>query len=269
MTAIRIKKIALAQMAVSRGEPAKNLEKAEAFIIEASGAGADLLVFPEMMTTGFNWSFNRGYLNSAEKDLDTLTSLARRYGIDVVGSILEKTVRNQSANTMYYIDSTGAVKLKYRKSHLFTLFGEEQHMEPGESLECAQTSIGYVCPAICYDLRFPELFRYGVERGAEAFILSAAFPHPRMDHWKVLIQARAIENQAFVIAVNQCGVELHDSDVGDIEYFGHSMIVDPWGTVLVEANENEGVYFAEIDLNDVGRVRGRLTALKDRRKDLF
>jgi predicted amidohydrolase len=100
-------------------------------------------------------------------------------------------------------------------------------------------------------------------------VLPAAFPHPRLAHWRTLIQARAIENQSYLIATNQCGVEGHGSTVGETKYFGHSMVVDPWGEIVLEADESEGLLFAEIDTSTVAKVRARLSALQDRRPELY
>jgi len=120
--------------------------------------------------------------------------------------------------------------------------------------------------SICYDLRFPELFRACSERGAEVQLLPAAFPHPRLEHWRVLVRARAIENQCYLISVNQCGTEGSNAEVC---YFGHSMVVDPWGEILFEADEAEGLHCVELDLDRVAAVRKKMGALADRRKDLF
>ena len=157
----------------------------------------------------------------------------------------------------------------YRKVHLFTLFGEQKHVEAGERIVTADTALGRIGCSVCYDLRFPELFRKCALDGAVIQVLPAAFPHPRLAHWRTLIQARAIENQSYFIATNQCGVEGHGSSVGETHYFGHSMVVDPWGEITLEADESEGVHFVEIDIAKVAKTRTALTALKDRRPELY
>jgi len=130
-------------------------------------------------------------------------------------------------------------------------------------------ALGQTGFGICYDLRFPELFRKNTELGAEVQILPAAFPHPRLAHWQTLVRARALENQSFFIAVNQTRSEGPRGEEGDIRYFGHSMVVDPWGEVLLEAGEAEELLFLDMDLAEVGRVRSKLTAWEDRRPELF
>jgi predicted amidohydrolase len=262
-------KIALAQFAVARGDVAKNLSCITALATEAADAGADLVCFPEMCTTGFDWQVNRALLDSAASTIAELQQLAREQQVAICGSFLEKTETGNAANTLYYIEVGGAIAARYRKAYLFSLFREERHVEAGNELVIADTSLGRFGCSVCYDLRFPELFRACMQQGAEVQLLPAAFPHPRLAHWQTLIRARAIENQSFFVAVNQCGVESHGSDVGDIHYFGHSMVVDPWGEVLVEADESEGLFYAEIDVQTVANIRSKLTALDDRRPELY
>jgi Predicted amidohydrolase len=136
-------------------------------------------------------------------------------------------------------------------------------------MEVLDTAYGKVGCAICYDIRFPELFRHSMLNGAVMHLLPAAFPHPRLEHWQTLIRARAIENQFFMIACNQCGVELHSDGVGQTKYFGHSMIVSPFGEVVLEADESESLFVAEIDLDEIAKARKAMTALDDRRPDLY
>ncbi|HAV12715.1 MAG TPA: carbon-nitrogen family hydrolase [Opitutae bacterium] len=262
-------KVALAQIEVARGEIARNLHKVCHFIKEAAEQHAGLVCFPEMCTTGFDWELNQGLLENAASTIQALQAAAQYHQIAVCGSFLEQTKKGAAANTLYWIQTDGSIAAKYRKTHLFSLFHEEQHVEAGNKIIVADTSLGKVGCSICYDLRFPELFRACAQAGAEVQVLPAAFPHPRLVHWLTLVRARAIENQCFFIAVNQCGTERHGSDVGDTTYFGHSMIVDPLGEVLVEADESEGLFYAEVDLKAVGLAREQLAALKDCRKDIY
>lgn len=176
------------------------------------------------------------------------------------------------ANTLFYISADGSVAGRYRKIHLFSLFREDRHVEPGERVEVIATEFGKVGFGICYDLRFPELFRKNAAAGAVLQILPAAFPHPRLEHWRTLVRARAIENQCFFVAVNQVGNEGGETAAdaaGAIRYFGHSMVVDPWGAILVEGEEAEALLTVDLDLDAVGRVRSELTAWNDRRPELF
>lgn len=262
-------KIALAQFSVERGSVDANLKAINAFIKDAAVAGASVLFLPEMCTTGFDWAKNRELLDSAADSIRTLQAAAQAVGVAVCGSFLEKTESGSAANTLYYIEKDGSIAAKYRKVHLFTLFREDAHVEAGNEILVADTQCGKIGCSVCYDLRFPELFRQCALQGAELQFLPAAFPHPRLAHWQTLIRARAIENQSFFVAVNQCGYEGHDGDVGTTQYFGHSMVVDPWGEILLEADESAGMHVVEIDLSQVSKTREKLTALKDRRADLY
>ncbi|MGJ8653962.1 MAG: carbon-nitrogen family hydrolase [Opitutaceae bacterium] len=262
-------KIALAQFAVARGDVAKNHARIAEFVVEAASCGAGVVCFPEMCTTGFDWAVNRALLERAESSIMEIQKLALEHEVAICGSVLENTESGKPANTLYFIEANGSISAKYRKTHLFSLFHEEQHVEAGNEIVVAETSLGKLGCSICYDLRFPELFRACMSKGAEVQLLPAAFPHPRLAHWQTLIRARAVENQAYFIAVNQCGTESHGSDVGETHYFGHSMVVDPWGEVLVEADESEGLFSANIDINAVAKTRSKLTALDDRRPELY
>ena len=262
-------KIALAQFEVQRGDPAANLVTIRSFFEQAKAAGAEALFLPEMCTTGFDWKYNLELLSDAPAQRDEVGALAREYDIAVCGSFLDQAESGRPANSLYFFERTGALVAQYNKLHLFTLFDEHQHVEAGKTIVTADTSFGKIGCSVCYDLRFPELFRQCALSGAELQVLPAAFPHPRLGHWRTLIQARAIENQCYFIATNQCGVESHGTTNEETQYFGHSMVVDPWGKILLEADESEGLFVVEINLQIVAEVRERLPALKDRRPELY
>jgi predicted amidohydrolase len=262
-------KIALAQFEVVRGEPVANLEKIRAFAAESKARNVDTLFLPEMCTTGFDWRKNRSLLKEADKHRNVIAELSRTFGIAICGSFLEATSAGRPANTLYYFERSGEIALRYRKVHLFTLFNEEKHMASGDTIVTGRTELGLVGCSICYDLRFPELFRKCALKDVAIQALPAAFPHPRLVHWQTLVRARAIENQMYVVATNQCGTEDHGKETGSIHYFGHSMVVDPWGEVLLEANESEGVHVVDIDLETVATIRAQMTVLKDRRPELY
>lgn len=262
-------KIALAQFSVARGQPDLNISKIIKYIESAKAQRVEVLFLPEMCTTGFDWAKNKSLLDEAGESVEIIRRQAATSGVSVCGSFLEKTETGNAANTLYYFNSDGKELAKYRKVHLFTLFHEEAHVEAGNAIIVADTELGETGFSICYDLRFPELFRKCALAGAEVQVLAAAFPHPRLDHWQTLVRARAIENQCFFIATNQCGYEGHGVDIGKTHYFGHSMVVDPWGEIVIEADESEGLFTAELDFTKVGKIRNELTALKDRRSDLY
>jgi predicted amidohydrolase len=200
---------------------------------------------------------------------DKVGALAKEYQIAICGSFLEKGPSGKACNTLIYFNREGEVLAKYRKLYLFSLFNEDQHVEPGQDFVVTDLKGCRAGFAICYDLRFPELFRKNTDLGAQIQILPAAFPHPRLEHWRTLVCARAIENQCYIIAVNQSGVEGHGEDVGSTHYFGHSMVVDPWGVILAEAGEDAEQFTVDLDLDRVKRTRSKMTALKDRRPELY
>ena len=262
-------KISLAQFEVARGDAEVNLARIASLAAQASAAGSNLLCLPEMCSTGFDWKYNQAILEQASSHIEKISGLARTHGIAICGSFLEQTEAGNAANCFHYFDGKGALLARYRKLHLFTLFHEERHVEAGNEYITFETGGARFGAAICYDLRFPELFRATTEAGATIQLLPAAFPHPRLEHWRTLVRARAIENQTYFVAINQCGVEGHGSSVGETRYFGHSMVIDPWGEIVAEADEVPCLLQVEIDLALVAKVRSKLSAWEDRRRDVF
>jgi predicted amidohydrolase len=262
-------KLSLAQFEVARADCRANIKRIAESAAQASASGADLLCLPEMCTTGFDWKYNRSHLDSAGADAEQIGSIAATHGLAICGSFLEKTESGRPANCFHYFDANGRLLIRYRKLHLFTLFHEERHVEAGHEVIAFDTKHGKMGASICYDLRFPELYRRSTQAGAILHLVPAAFPHPRLAHWRTLLVARAIENQTYVVATNQCGVEGHGSSVGETQYFGHSMVVDPWGEIVAEASEDACLLEVEIDLSLVAKVRSKLSAWDDRRTDLF
>jgi len=256
-------------MVVATSRPEENLRKGEAYIAEAARRGSDVVCFPEMWTTGFNWANNERMARDHEKVIDRLADMARRYGIWVNGSMLALNENGKVSNTSILFDSKGARAGTYRKTHLFSLLHEDEHMEAGRSLCVVDTPWGSAGLAVCYDIRFPELFRTYALKGVKILFSPMAFPYPRIQHWKVLVRARAIENQFFMIGTNQVGTENLGQD-GAITYFGNSVIIDPWGETIVEANETEeALLTATIDVGRVNEVRNKMKVLQDRRPDLY
>ena len=260
--------ISLLQMAVSQGAPAANLAKIEPRVKEAASRGSQLLCLPEMFTTGFNWAKNRELLPRWRESVDAVAAMARENRIWIAGSILTGDDGGKMRNSLIVWDDTGREFCVYHKTHLFSLFGEEKHVTAGERLEVAPTPWGPMGLSVCYDLRFPELFRECALRGAVLQFLPAGWPHPRLEHWRVLTRARAIENQLFMIAVNQCGAE-ELSPGNAVKYCGHSAVIDPWGNTLCEADEGEELLTVRIATSEVAAIRAKLPALKDRRPELY
>jgi omega-amidase len=259
--------ISLAQIDVAVSDPEANIVKAESLVAEAARRKSDLICFPEMWTTGFNWDYNRRTAADHARSAARVADIARRHSIWINGTMPESAGPDRLSNASVLYAPDGRRAGVYGKAHLFSFMGEDRHMVPGPSICLADAPWGATGLAVCYDVRFPELFRTYALKGAALVLLPAAFPHPRLEHWRVLVRARAIENQMFVAAINQVGTEeLAD---GPVAYFGNSMIVDPWGGIVAEAGEEEALVTATIDTGMVDEVRGRMRVLGDRRPDLY
>lgn len=264
-------KIAIVQMSPDANDFGKNLSKANELAKKAKELGAEMAVFPEMFICGFNYKKNLEWLK-ANSDLAEvqLCKIAKQNSIAICGSIphlIDET--RPPVNRFLFIDSSGKILAHYDKAHLFSVFNENKYVSRGNEIVVADTPFGKLGFAICYDLRFPDMFTNMMKRGANLIVLSAAFPHPRSEHWRVLCRARAIENQCFLVAVNRSGVEKFPS--GEIKYFGMSAVLDPWGVVAAECapDEEDAIAIADIALSDVDDIRARIPAITDRREDLY
>jgi len=261
--------VTVAQVEVARADHASNLEKGRALVAEAARRGSDLVCFPEMWTTGFDWDANRRIAAEHEKVSEDIAALALEHGIWVSGSMLSLNRDGSLSNTHRLFDPDGRVAGEYGKAHLFTMIHEESHEKAGDSLCLVDAPWGPTALTVCYDIRFPELFRTYALKGAVVTLSPMAFPHPRLHHWKVLVRARAIENQMFVVGANQVGSEDFGPD-GVATYCGDSVIIDPWGGTVIEGGETgEMLLTATIDTDMALRVRDRMKVLEDRRPDLY
>ena len=262
-------KVSVAQMDVATSDPAENLRKGEIRIAEAAERESDLICFPEMWTTGFNWAKNELIATKQDEIIGRIAEMAKHYNIWINGSMLALNDQGRVANTSILFDSGGKIAGIYRKTHLFSLLNEDKHMAAGDSLCTVDTPWGLVGLSICYDLRFPELFRTYALQGVKMVLSPMAFPYPRLAHWKVLVRARAIENQMFMVGTNQVGSENFEKE-GTLTYFGDSVIIDPWGETVLEASETEEeLLTASIDMQKVDEIRNKMQVLKDRRPDLY
>jgi omega-amidase len=256
--------ISLGQMNVILGEPEQNLRQAEAMVAEAAGQGSDLIVLPELWSTGYDLERVARYATPTDQGIFAETAaLARAHNIYILGSCLALTGPERYCNTAVLFDPNGRVLATYSKIHLFRLMDEEQFLTPGDHLATIATPWGLAGLAICYDLRFPELFRaYGLAN-AQMVFLPSEWPNPRLAHWRTLLRARAIENQFYVIACNRVGASK------GIDFFGHSCIIDPWGETISEAGDTETVISATIDLTLVDTIRQKIPVFADRRPELY
>jgi len=255
--------VALAQMDVALSDPTANLAAAKSLITQAAAAGAELLVLPELWTTGYELARAGEFAATLdEPPFTTLSSLAREHRLHLVGSMLERQ-NSQIYNTAVWYDAAGALLGAYRKLHLFPLIKEHVYLTPGHETPLITSPWGPAAMALCYDLRFPELFRKYAVAGAKLMIIPAEWPYPRVTHWQILLRARAIENECFVIACNRVGQDRHNP------YCGRSAVVDPGGQVLMEGKETPELLFAQLDLSLVEKVRSHIPVFANRRPECY
>lgn len=225
--------------------------------------GVDLVTLPELWPTGY-FAFD-DYAATAQP-LDgplchRLAEAARTARVHLhAGSMVERDEDGRLYNTSLLFTPDGRLAHTYRKYHLFGHQSREsQLLTPGSTVDVVDTAFGGVGLSTCYDLRFPELYRLQVDRGARVLLVAAAWPMARLAHWRLFTQVRAVENQSFLIATNAAGVD------GDVTLAGHSVVVDPWGTVLAEAGADEQTLEVSLDPAEADRFRTGFPALADRR----
>ncbi len=259
----------------SSADKGRNLEVAGGFVAAAAAAGAKLVVLPEK----WNLLGSAADLDDGAEALESGPTLAaagewaREHGIHLVaGSIAERVPGEERLfNTSCLIDPAGEVVAVYRKIHMFDVdvggvsYRESDREQPGDEIVRADVEGLGLGLSVCYDLRFPELYRVLAVGGARVITVPSAFTATTgRDHWEVLLRARAIENQVFVIAADQVGAAPPHYDS-----WGHSMIVDPWGEVLAEADAGEGFVCAELDLDRQDEIRSSLPSLANRRPGAY
>lgn len=219
-------------------------------------APGDLVVLPEMFDSGFSFTIER--TNDADSaTLHFLQDLARELRCTIQGSRTVIGPEGRGLNRATIVGEHGQILCEYDKIHLFSPGREPERFSPGARVVTYAWNGMTICPAICYDLRFPELFRAGLKMGAQMFALGANWPTPREHHRVALSIARAIENQAFVASVNRCGRD------PQFAYAGGSLVVGPKGDVLARADDRECVLSVEIDAEAVTRWRGEFSAWRD------
>lgn len=256
-------RISLAQMDIHRGVPQENLQRAAALSAEAARRGSHLLLLPELWGSGY--SLKRAAELAAplgEGLFAEVSALARRHKMALGGSLLEADGESVY-NTFALYGADGSLLAAYRKIHRFGPMGEDRYLEAGAHPVTAKTPWGLTGLAVCYDLRFPELFRGYALAGVSLVLIVAEWPVPRIAHWRTLLQARAIENQYFVAAVNRVGEESGQT------FGGHSGVLTPWGEYLLEAGTAPALLTVDVPLDEVPRARQSFPTLADRRPEAY
>jgi len=255
-------RVHLLQMDLVWEDKAANHAGARSMLNDASVSAGDLVVLPEMFDTGFSFKVERT-ADTGGETLGFLVDLAKAFGVWVHGGRTVVSADGEHGlNRCEVVGPSGEVACSYDKIHPFSYGRESERFVGGDKVVTYGWGEGdaalRVCPAICYDLRFPELFRRGLDLGAEAFAVGANWPAARAAHWRALSIARAIENQAFVFAVNRVGSD------PSLSFRGGSVVVDPKGELLGELGDDAGVLSVEVDPRAVRDWRAEFPAWRDR-----
>lgn len=257
--------VAVIQMDIHLGDPDENIKKTVQQIELAAKKQPDIIVLPELWTTGYALDRLEEIGDAeGERIKELMSSLAKKHRVNIVaGSIAKKTPQG-IFNTMFAFNRNGEQISEYSKLHLIRLMQEEKFISPGTSRGNFLMEDIPAAGVICYDIRFPEWIRTHVLNGAKIIFVPAEWPAQRLAHWRSLLIARAIENQCYVVACNRVGSDDNNT------FAGHSMVIDPWGEVIAEADgEEETILYSEIDIQLVDEVRTRIPIFEDRRPDHY
>ena len=266
-------KLALCQMNVI-DDKKDNIKKAGLMIAESVKKNADFIILPEMFNCPYS---NDKFIEYGEEEQDSYTlnaisKLASENNVYILAGSIPERENDRLYNTSYLFDKKGSVIGKHRKMHLFDIdvkdritFKESDVLTAGNKVSVVETEIGKIGIGICYDVRFPELARIMVEKGALILFYPGAFNMTTGPaHWELLFRSRALDNQVFCVGV----APALNMDASYHSY-GHSIVVNPWGEVLTEASEKEELIICEIDLNEIKKVREEIPVLKNKREDLY
>jgi len=248
-------KIGLVQFSPEWEKPEKNIDKIEN-LLNNFKIDCDMLVFPELTLTGFTMNVSEFAEDIDGTSTKYFMNLSRRLKTNVFAGIIENSEEG-IYNSLVHFENNGLIAARYRKIHPYTKADEDKYYKSSNELvitKVEQTRIGL---SICYDIRFPELYRFYSKSGIDIIINIANWPIPRIEHWRTLLKARAIENQAFVIGVNRVGDDHSNS------YNGSSSIFDPMGNEIINAGNKEIIAVTEINLDAIRDVRSKLPFLKD------
>ena len=257
-------KVGLAQIDIIFGQPDKNIAKVKEFVEKAASEHCDVVVFPEMWNTGYALTDLEQLADDGESIKNILSSLAKYFAINIVAGSIAVKEGDKFFNRAYVFDRTGQLLSQYDKVHLFGLMNEEKFIAAGSKKHIYELAGIESAGVICYDIRFPEWLRTNMaSQEAKVLYVVAEWPDPRTPQWQALLVARAIENQAFVVAVNRVGED------PDNRYLGNSLVIDPLGNIIVNAGESENLSTVSIDLSEIDSIRGQIPVFEDRRPDLY
>jgi len=240
----------------------ENLKTAQQLLSNTKIEAGALICFPEMFSTGYSMKVDRVVEKTESETEAFLSETARLYKSWTMGGLVYQGASNdRGINALAVFGPDGKRIGIYKKNHCFSYAHEDEHYEPGNDILIFDWNGFQVCPTICYDLRFPELFRRAIQSGANLFVVIANWPSPRIDHWNTLLKARAIENQAMVVGVNRVGSD------PTLTFNGGSMIIDARGRILAEADEQVTCLAKDISVDATIEWRKIFPALKDMKTD--
>lgn len=257
-------RIALAQIPVEHGKPEENYKKVAQYLSKAAQAKADVVVLPELWNTGYDLARLEEIADvEGQRTKEFLQAKAQEYKIDIVGGSVAIKENEQFYNTTYIVDKQGKLISEYRKVHLFRLMDEDKYLAAGEQKNVFELSGVKSASFICYDIRFPEWLRTVAKEKLSVIYVVAQWPQTRIEQWKALLVARAIENQAYVVAVNRVG------DNPDNKFNGHSLIINPLGEVLSDSGDQETLTVYDLDTSEMEKFTQQIYVFEDRRPELY
>lgn len=266
-------KIALCQSKVVDNKR-ENLKNAYKLISEAAANGADMVALCEMFNCPYSGEYFSSYgeREAGSETIEMLKTSAKEFGIYLIGGSMPEILNNKIYNTSFVVNANGEVIARHRKTHLFDVniengirFMESEYLSPGEDITVFDTPFGKAGLCICYDIRFPEMIRSLVLRGAQIIFVPAAFNMTTGPaHWETLFKARALDNQVYM-----AGISPARAVDGVYTAYGHSLITDPWGRVIGEANEGQEIIYGNIDIDYENKVRDELPLLKHRKPEIY
>jgi omega-amidase len=254
-------KVSAIQFNIALGDIEQNLHTVETALRRVAAQGVQLVVLPEMWSAGYDYKRLAKHAAGTPGVVEAICRLSAGLKMVVVGSLPE-IANGKIYNTAYVVDR-GELLGSYRKLHMFSTMDEHRFLSAGDKMLVVRTSAGRLGIAICYDLRFPELFRKMALEGAEIICVPAEWPRPRQENWRILLQARAMENQLFVAAANCCGVQ------GKLDFFGMSLLLSPRGEILAEAGVTDTELIATFDYQDMIDYREQIRCYHDRRPEVY
>ena len=257
-------RVALIQLNIQYGNPDENYRQVTTAIAQAAQQAVDVIVLPEMWNTGYALTrLNVLADDNGERTIKVLSQLAQQFHVNIVGGSVAVAREDAFYNEMLVFDRTGQLLSRYDKVHRFGLMAEDRYITAGQTENRFTLDAVPAMGVICYDIRFPEWLRKQAAQGPQVIFVSAEWPTVRLPQWQILLQARAIENQAFVVAVNRVGSD------PDNAFGGQSLVIDPLGTILAHGSDHAEIMTATLDFDQVAAVRGSMPVFADRQPELY